>query len=136
MYINSIVVGESELTTYTPLAALPSQTVPFIRLAVAVLFDIASDVNKSGSIQKAALLKQLGDVLGLLQQNPQDYLQQRMAAADETLFSPEEIEKMILQRLNGRKAGNYAEADMLREKLFDAGIILEDGPQGTTWRRQ
>ena len=104
--------------------------------AIAVLFDIASDVNKSGSIQKAALLKQLGDVLGLLQQNPQDYLQQRMAAADETLFSPEEIEKMILQRLNGRKAGNYAEADMLREKLFDAGIILEDGPQGTTWRRQ
>jgi len=104
--------------------------------AIAVLFDLASDVNKSGSTQKAALLKQLGDVLGLLQQNPQDYLQQRIAAADEILFSPEEIEKMILQRLNARKSGNYAEADKLRTKLSDAGIILEDGPQGTTWRRQ
>ena len=104
--------------------------------AIAVLFDLASDVNKFGSIQKAALLKQLGDLLGLLQQNPQDYLQQRIAAADEVLFSPEEIEQMILQRLNARKSGSYAEADTLRRKLFDAGIILEDGPQGTTWRRQ
>lgn len=104
--------------------------------AIAVLFDLASEVNKSGSIQKAALLKQLGDVLGLLQQNPQDYLQQRIAVAGEGLLSPEKIEQMILQRLNARKAGKYTEADTLRKELFDAGIILEDGPQGTTWRRQ
>ena len=104
--------------------------------AIAVLFDLASDVNKSRSIQKAALLKQLGDILGLLQQDPQDYLQQRIVAVDEVLFSPEEIEQVILQRLNARKSGNYAEADTLRKELFDAGIILEDGPQGTTWRRQ
>lgn len=104
--------------------------------AIAVLFDLASDVNKSRSMHKAALLKQLGNVLGLLQQNPQDYLQQRNAAANGVIFSPEEIEEMILQRLNARKAGNYAEADTLRKKLSDAGIILEDGSQGTTWRRQ
>jgi cysteinyl-tRNA synthetase len=104
--------------------------------AIAVLFDLASDVNKSRSIQKAALLKQLGDILGLLQQDPQDYLQQRIVAVDEVLFSPEEIEQVILQRLNARKSGNYAEADTLRKELFDAGIILEDGPHGTTWRRQ
>lgn len=104
--------------------------------AIAVLFDLASDVNKSRSMHKAALLKQLGNVLGLLQQNPQDYLQQRNAAANGVIFSPEEIEEMILQRLNARKAGNYAEADILRKKLSDAGIILEDGSQGTTWRRQ
>jgi cysteinyl-tRNA synthetase len=104
--------------------------------AIAVLFDLASDVNKSRSTQKAALLKQLGDILGLLQQDPQDYLQQRIVAVDEVLFSPEEIEQVILQRLNARKSGNYAEADTLRKELFDAGIILEDGPQGTTWRRQ
>lgn len=104
--------------------------------AIAVLFDLASDVNKSRSMHKAALLKQLGNVLGLLQQNPQDYLQQRNAAANGAIFSPEEIEEMILQRLNARKAGNYAEADILRKKLSDAGIILEDGSQGTTWRRQ
>jgi cysteinyl-tRNA synthetase len=104
--------------------------------AIAVLFDLASEVNKSRSIQKAALLKQLGDILGLLQQDPQDYLQQRIVAVDEVLFSPEEIEQVILQRLNARKSGNYAEADTLRKELFDAGIILEDGPQGTTWRRQ
>lgn len=104
--------------------------------AIAVLFDLASDVNKSKSTQKAALLKQLGKVLGLLQQNPQDYLQQRTAAANDVMFSPEEIEQMILQRLNARKSGNYAEADTLRKNLSDAGIILEDGSQGTTWRRQ
>jgi cysteinyl-tRNA synthetase len=104
--------------------------------AIAVLFDLASDVNKSRSTQKAALLKQLGDILGLLQQDPQDYLQQRIVAVDEVLFSPEEIEQVILQRLNARKSGNYAEADTLRKELFDAGIILEDGPHGTTWRRQ
>lgn len=104
--------------------------------AIAVLFDLASDVNKSRSTQTAALLKQLGNVLGLLQQNPQDYLQQRTAAADDAMFSPEKIEQMILQRLNARKAGNYAEADTLRKRLSDAGIILEDGSQGTTWRRQ
>lgn len=104
--------------------------------AIAVLFDLASDVNKSRSTQKAALLKQLGKELGLLQQNPQDYLQQRTAAANDGMFSPEEIEQMILQRLNARKSGNYAEADTLRKNLSDAGIILEDGSQGTTWRRQ
>ncbi len=104
--------------------------------AIAILFDLASDVNKSGSTQKAALLKQLGDVLGLLQQNPKDYLQQRVAASDEETFSHELIEQMILQRLNARKAGNYTEADELRKKLLASGIILEDGAQGTTWRRQ
>jgi len=104
--------------------------------AIAVLFDLASDVNKSRSMHKAALLKQLGNVLGLLQQNPQDYLQQRNAAANGVIFSLEEIEEMILQRLNARKAGNYAEADILRKTLSDAGIILEDGAHGTTWRRQ
>ena len=104
--------------------------------AIAVLFDLASDVNKSRSAQKAALLKQLGKVLGLLQQNPQDYLQQRAAASNDVTYSPEEIEQMILQRLNARKSGNYAEADTLRKNLSDAGIILEDGSQGTTWRRQ
>lgn len=104
--------------------------------AIAVLFDLASDVNKYGSTQKAALLKQLGDVLGLLQQNPKSYLQQRVAASDEETFSRELIEQMILQRLNARKAGNYTEADELRKKLLASGIILEDGAQGTTWRRQ
>lgn len=104
--------------------------------AIAILFDLASEVNKSGSTQKAALLKQLGDVLGLLQQNPKDYLQQRVAASNEETFSPELIEQMILQRLNARKAGNYTEADALRKKLLASGIILEDGVQGTTWRRQ
>jgi cysteinyl-tRNA synthetase len=104
--------------------------------AIAVLFDLASDVNKSRSTRKAALLKQLGKELGLLQQNPQDYLQQRTVAANDGMFSPEEIEQMILQRLNARKSGNYAEADTLRKNLSDAGIILEDGSQGTTWRRQ
>ncbi|MDP1557360.1 MAG: cysteine--tRNA ligase [Nitrosomonas sp.] len=104
--------------------------------AVAVLFDLASEVNKTGSMQKATLLRGLGGILGLLQQNPQDYLQQNIDSDDEGLFTPKQIEQMILQRLNARKEGNYTEADAVRKVLLDAGIVLEDGAKGTTWRRR
>tara|TARA_R110002073_G_scaffold52938_14_gene137137 strand:+ start:264 stop:1646 length:1383 start_codon:yes stop_codon:yes gene_type:complete len=104
--------------------------------AVAVLFDLASDINKTGSTQNISLLKALGGVLGLLQQNPQDYLQYNIVTDDPVLFLQEDIERMIQQRINARKNGYYAEADSIRKQLLDAGIILEDSTQGTTWRRQ
>lgn len=103
--------------------------------AIAVLFELASDINRAGSKQNAALLKALGGILGLLQQDPVDYLQNNtdtMACE----FSQIEIEQLIEQRLDARKAGHYAEADSIRQRLLEAGVVLEDSAQRTTWRRQ
>lgn len=104
--------------------------------AVAKLFDLASEINKTGSKQKAALLKHLGAKLGLLQQNPQAYLQQSIEIEGAQQLTSEAIDQLILQRLNARKQADYSEADSIRKKLLDAGVVLEDGAKGTTWRRQ
>ena len=102
--------------------------------AIAVLFDLANDANKSASSKSTSLMKALGGVLGLLQQDPQQYFQEAGIAADAE-FSPEYIEQMIQQRLLARTNKNYGEADRIRKELLDASIILEDGATGTTWRR-
>lgn len=102
--------------------------------AIAVLFDLANDANKTGSSTDMALMKALGGVLGLLQQDSQQYLQDGAAAGD-SVFTPERVEQMIQQRLVARTNKNYGESDRIRKELLDAGIILEDGSQGTTWRR-
>lgn len=104
--------------------------------AIAVLFDLASLVNKTQSVGHAALLKVLGGILGLLQQTPQVYLQNAIFTESTEHFAAEEIERMIQQRLTAREAKLYSDADAIRQKLLDAGVVLEDGPQGTTWRRQ
>lgn len=105
--------------------------------AIAVLFELSGIVNKTQSTENASLLKSLGNILGLLRQNPQSYLQDTtIHAAKEEGFSAEEIEQLIQQRLKARKSGQYSEADAIRQNLSNAGIVLEDGPQGTTWRRQ
>ena len=104
--------------------------------ALAVLFELANQVNKTQSVEQASLLKMLGALLGLLQQNPQSYLQSTASAEVTEGFSAERIEQMIQQRLAARKAKQFSEADAIRQTLLEAGIVLEDGPQGTTWRRQ
>lgn len=104
--------------------------------AIAVLFDLASQANKAQSVEHAALLKALGGILGLLQQTPQNYLQHAVSAQSAEQLTAREIERMIQERLAARKAKLYTDADAIRQKLLDAGIVLEDGPQGTTWRRQ
>lgn len=103
--------------------------------AIAVLFELASNVNKTHSADSASLLKSLGGILGLLQQNPQSYLQNNPAETATEIISSEEIEQLIQQRLEARKTGRYTEADTIRQDLLNLGVILEDGPQGTTWRR-
>jgi cysteinyl-tRNA synthetase len=102
--------------------------------AIAVLFDLANEVNKTGSSMDVALMKSLGGVLGLLQQDAQQYFQDAVTTEDST-FTQERIEQMIQQRLIARTNKDYGESDRIRKELLEANIILEDGPQGTSWRR-
>ncbi|UJP04315.1 MAG: cysteine--tRNA ligase [Nitrosomonas sp.] len=103
--------------------------------AIAALFDLASDINKSGAKENAGLLKTLGGLLGLLQQNPQEYLQNAIATGPADALTPDDIELLIQQRISARKEGRYSDADAIRKNLQQQGIILEDSAQGTTWRR-
>jgi len=98
---------------------------------VAVLFDLAGEVNRLGDVKLAGQLKALGGVLGLLQRNATEFLQ----AAPESGLANEAIDAMIAARTAAKKARNFAEADRIRDELKTVGIVLEDGPGGTTWRR-
>ena len=97
--------------------------------AISVLFDLANEVNKSHSAKDAGLLKGLGRMLGLLQRDPRTFLQ---GGND---IDSSRIEALIRQRMDARKSRNFAESDRIRDELLQSGIVLEDGPQGTTWRR-
>jgi cysteinyl-tRNA synthetase len=100
--------------------------------AVAVLFELASDVNRTNDHRQAGLLKALAGVLGLLERDPGAFLQGGTVESD---YPPEKIDALIAGRAAARKAKNFAESDRIRQELLDAGIVLEDGPQGTVWRR-
>ena len=106
--------------------------------ALAVLFDLAREINRvraEDEIKAAALgaeLRQLGGILGILQDDAENYL--RGGVSTEGL-SDAEIDDLIQQRLDARASKNWAEADRIRDELKDQGVLLEDGPQGTTWRR-
>jgi len=101
--------------------------------AVAVLFEMANEANR-GNPALAVQLRALGGVLGLLQRDPQEFLQSGPAQAGGGL-SEAEIAERIQARLDARKAKDYAEADRIRKALAEAGVLLEDGPGGTSWRR-
>ena len=101
--------------------------------AVAVLFELANEINRSHRIEHAQLLKSLGAILGLLQRDANAFLQ---ALPTEGGLEPARIEALIAARTAARKARNFTEADRIRKELLDGGVILEDGAQGTLWRRQ
>jgi cysteinyl-tRNA synthetase len=100
--------------------------------AVAVLFDLANEVNRTQSAELAAQLKTLAATLGLLQRDPQEFLQ---GSASENGLDDAAINTQIFARTAAKQSKNFAEADRIRKELLAAGIVLEDGAQGTTWRR-
>lgn len=101
--------------------------------ACAVLFDLATEVNRTGSAERSALLKGLAGLLGLLGREPDAFLKGGPASGG---LSDADIEARIAARTAAKKAKNFAEADRIRAELDATGILLEDGPAGTTWRRK
>ena len=100
--------------------------------AIAELFDLAGEVNRGKSVLAAQQLRALGGVLGLLQQDPEAFLQ---ADPSRPMVTAERILQLVEQRTAAKKARNFQEADRIRALLADEGVLLEDGPNGTTWRR-
>jgi cysteinyl-tRNA synthetase len=111
--------------------------------AMAVLFDLANEVNKSKSLESATLLKNLAGLLGLLQRDASEFLQgmiqttgiQVEGGEANQIIDSHAIDSKILARIAAKKAKNFAEADCIRRELAEFGVVLEDTPQGTTWRR-
>ncbi len=95
--------------------------------AVAVLFDLASEVNKTRSPALAGLLKGLGGCLGLLQGDPTTFLKAG------SVLDEASIQQLIDQRAAAKLAKNFAQADQIRQNLLAQGIELKDSPSGTVW---
>ncbi len=98
-------------------------------IAVSVLFELAASVNRDASVLHARLLKALAKILGLLQQAPQAYLQG--GASSE--LDVADIERLIEARKQAKAARDFAKADAVRDELQRMGVVLKDGPSGTTW---
>ncbi len=108
------------------------------RVALAAMYDLVRELN-SCPVEKrelaeklAAELKAMGAIFGILQVNPEEFLQ---AGGDEGLSS-EEIDTLIQQRHQAKLDKDYALADQIREDLKTSGVILEDSREGTSWRRE
>lgn len=107
--------------------------------AYSALFDLAREVNRLKDTDQAAAnglaarLRTLAGVLGLLEQDPEQFLQNGANINDEEVA---QIEALIQMRIDARKAKDWAQADVARDKLNEMGIVLEDGAGGTRWRRK
>ena len=112
--------------------------------AIAVLFEIAREINRrrdsdpEKSASLAACLSSLGNILGLLQADPESYFRESAAVQDSATPALTEagVEDLLARRIAAREAKDWAEADRIRDELDAAGVVIEDGPAGTTWRRK
>jgi cysteinyl-tRNA synthetase len=124
--------------------------------ALAVLFDLAKEINQvrgadaSRAVGLGARLRELGAILGILQDDPNAYLQGHISPVHTTVtdhavgtdhvtvtkkYTEDQVDVLIKQRAEARKSRNWAEADRIRDELQSANILLEDGPEGTSWRQ-
>ena len=109
--------------------------------AMAVLFELAKELNRALKEENAeqakvfySTLRHLTNILGLVQHNVDDFL--RSDIGQEALgLSESEIEELIQQRVDAKKAKDFTKADSIRQNLLDQGVVLEDTRQGTLWRR-
>jgi cysteinyl-tRNA synthetase len=95
--------------------------------AMAVLFDLAAEVNRGKSAELSGLLKALGGCVGILQGNPKAFLRAGTRIDEAT------IERLIAQRAAAKSAKDFPKADQIRKDLLAQGIVLKDSPTGTTW---
>jgi cysteinyl-tRNA synthetase len=104
-------------------------------VAIAELHALAKELNKAEPDQKPRLKGRLltaGGLLGILQQNPEQWLH---GAASEDFISAEEVQTLIAQRQQAKLDKEYGLADEIRQSLVKQGVVLEDGRDGTKWRR-
>ena len=106
------------------------------RTALSVMYDMIKAINSATHVETArtlvATLKAMANILGILQTEPRAFLQ---TGSDNALM-PEQIEDLINERRQAKLVKNYARADVIRNRLKQQGIVLEDSPKGTTWRRE
>ena len=104
--------------------------------AIASLFDLASEINRASDAntkqELSHTLKHLASLIGLLQRSPNEFLQ---SGTPHTGMSPAQIEEQIAARHAAKLNKNFKEADAIRERLLNDGVVLEDKPSGTVWRR-
>jgi cysteinyl-tRNA synthetase len=109
--------------------------------AIAVLNDLRSEINRiraqgdsERAVRLAGTLKRLAGVLGLLQQDPEAYFKGGDSTSDDP--DTDQIERLIRERTDARGRKDWAASDRIRDELDALGVVLEDGPQGTIWRRK
>jgi cysteinyl-tRNA synthetase len=106
-------------------------------VAIAEIHALAKQLNKAATAKDKSVLKgrmlAAGQLLGILQQNPQDWLQ---GAANDDGIPAQAIETLIEERQQAKLAKNYARADSIRDELLAHGVVLEDSREGTKWKRR
>ena len=102
-------------------------------LAISALHEAAGAVNKSGTAEDAGTLQSGADLLGLLQLDPDDWFKWQPAGA--ASLADADVDALIEERNAARAGKNFDRADEIRDQLAEAGILLEDGAQGTAWKR-